>query len=117
VFDQVEKSSLPRHMRLPSDLRADLWSAFRRREVRDFIIEMCAGYEDTLPELAAQYSHIACPTLIMWGEREKHFGLAQAQRLRAIIPGVELHIVPDGWHWMALHCADEIVAHIRSIIG
>lgn len=114
VFERAERSSLPRHMRLPRDVRDDLWTAFRSGDVRDFIIQMCADYERALPELAALYGRIACPTLILWGERDKHFGLAQARRLHASIPGAELHIVPGGQHWMAWHRPDEIAARIRA---
>ena len=51
VFRRAERTFLPRGDRLPADLRADLWDAFRRPEVRAFIAKMCAGYQGTLPRL------------------------------------------------------------------
>jgi 3-oxoadipate enol-lactonase len=116
VFDRVEKSSLPRHLRLPADVRDDLWTAFRSSEVRDFIIQMCVGYEQALPTLAGLYGRIVCPTLILWGERDEHFGLGQARRLRTSIPEAELDIVPEGQHWMAWYRPDEIAARIRGFL-
>ena len=71
VFDRVEKSSLPRHLRLPTDVRDDLWTAFHSSEVRDFIIQLCAGYEQALPALAALYGRIVCPTLVLWGRMRR----------------------------------------------
>jgi pimeloyl-ACP methyl ester carboxylesterase len=117
VFDQVEKSSLPRQVRLPANMREDLWLAFRNGRVRDFIIRMCAEYEQGLPTLTTQYNRITCPTLILWGERDKHFGLGQAHRLQRSIPGAELQIVPGGQHWMAWHRPEEIAARIRIFTG
>lgn len=117
LFDRAESSSLPRRVRLPRDVRNDLWAAFRRRDVREYITQMCADYERELPALTALYGRIACPTLVLWGERDKHFGLAQARRLQASIPGAELHIVPGGQHWMAWHCAGEVAACLRAFAG
>src|SRR5262249_58656971 len=67
VYHRAEWTFLPRGVRLPPALRADLWASFRRPEVRRFIIRMCAGYQGTLPRLAALYPQITCPPLILWG--------------------------------------------------
>lgn len=114
VFDRVVRSSLLRNEHLALDVRSDLWSAFRRGEVRDFIIQMCAGYEKILPMLSAHYGRIECPTLILWGEGDKHFGLDQARRLGRSIPEAELQIIPGGQHWMAWSHPREIAARIRA---
>ena len=117
VFDRVERSSLPRYTRLPRDVRNDLWKAFQRGEVRDFIVEMCAGYEEALPQLAALYGGITCPTLILWGEHNAHFGPAHARRLYTSIPGATLQIVSGGRHWMVWSRPEEIATHIRAFAG
>src|SRR6185503_12756656 len=38
VFSRAQRTFLPRGMRLPPELREDLWETFRRADVRDFII-------------------------------------------------------------------------------
>ena len=57
VFRRAERTFLPRGVHLPPELRADLWSAFRRPEVRAFIAKMCAGYQGTLPQLRRAVWH------------------------------------------------------------
>lgn len=110
VFARAQRTFLPRGLRLPSDLRADLWEAFRRSEVRDFIIRMCAGYQGSLSRLPALYATIARPTLILWGANDRHFPAVHADRLHAAIPGSRLQVLPGAGHWMAWDRADQ-VAH------
>jgi pimeloyl-ACP methyl ester carboxylesterase len=116
VFYRAERTFLPRGVRLPAALRADLWEGFRRGEVRRFISKMCAGYQGTLPRLPELYGRITCPTLVLWGECDKHFPPVQAERLHAAIPGSHLQVVPGGEHWMVWHCADEVAERIRDFL-
>jgi pimeloyl-ACP methyl ester carboxylesterase len=97
---------------LPADVRADLWRHFQRRAGRDFIIRMCAGYEGTLPRLASLYESIRVPVRIVWGERDRHFPLAQGERLHERIPGSTLRVIPGGGHWMVWDCAAEVAQAI-----
>src|SRR5207247_4068854 len=112
VFRRAEWTFLPRGIRLPRAMRADLWECFRRAEVRRFIIRMCAGYQGTLPRLPALYPRITCPTLILWGERDRHFPPAHAERLHTLIPGSHLEIVPAAEHWMAWYLAAEVARRV-----
>ncbi len=98
---------------LSGALRADFWQSFRRFAVRDHIARMCGGYQGSLPRLPALYPRIRCPTLVLWGERDKHFPLAHAARLHAAIEGSRLEVLPGGEHWMAWHAADEVALRIR----
>jgi pimeloyl-ACP methyl ester carboxylesterase len=116
VFRRAEWSFLPLGVRLPPALRADMWESFRRPEVRRFIIRMCAGYQGTLPRLAALYPQIACPTLLLWGERDRHFPPAHAERLHALIPASRLEILPDAEHWMPWYRAEEVAARIADFV-
>jgi pimeloyl-ACP methyl ester carboxylesterase len=112
VFRRAEKTSLPAGQVLSNALRADLWESFRRKEVREFIVKMCAAYQGTLPRLPELYSQIVSPTLVLWGERDKHFPPAQARQLHQDITGSELCIVPDAEHWMAHYLADIVANEI-----
>jgi pimeloyl-ACP methyl ester carboxylesterase len=116
VFWRAERTFLPRGVRLPPELRADLWGAFRRPEVRAFIAKMCAGYQGTLPRLAELYPTIAAPTLILWAGRDPHFPVAHAERLHAAIPGSRLEILRDAGHWMPWHRAAEVASRIRAFL-
>jgi pimeloyl-ACP methyl ester carboxylesterase len=112
IFHRATTTFLPRGAQLEPDVRGDFWSAFRELPVRRFISKMCAGYQGTLPQLPAMYQQVACRTLVLWAEHDKHFPLRQAQRLQATIPAAELEIVPGGTHWMVLQRADEIAARV-----
>jgi pimeloyl-ACP methyl ester carboxylesterase len=112
VFRRAERTFLPRAVPLAEELRRDFWEAFRRPQVRAFIIKMCAGYQATLPRLPELYRQIACPTLLLWGGRDKHFPPVQAERLAATLRDAELRVLPDGHHWMAWHLADEVAQEV-----
>ena len=114
VFHRAERTFLPPGVSLPADLRADLWNAFKRSEVRGFIARMCAGYQGTLPRLPDLYSRIACPTLVLWAERDKHFPPSHAERLSRAIPESKLEIISQAEHWMPWYLADKVEAAVRA---
>lgn len=114
VFRRAVATSLPRGVALPAELRDDFWTAFRRSDVRAFISKMCAGYQGTLPRLAELYPRIACPTLLLWGERDRHFPPAHGARLRDLVPGARLEVLAGAEHWMAWHRAEDVA---RAIAG
>jgi pimeloyl-ACP methyl ester carboxylesterase len=117
VFRRAERTFLPRGVRLPAELRADFWGAFRRPEVRAFIAKMCAGYQGTLPRLPELYRTIAAPTLALWAGRDQHFPPAHAERLHATIPGSRLQVLPDAEHWMPWHVAEEVAGRIGAFLA
>jgi 2-hydroxy-6-oxonona-2,4-dienedioate hydrolase len=117
VFIRAERTFLPRGVKLPSDLRADLWRGFSQVEVRRFIVRMCAGYQATLPRLPELYARIQTPTLVMWGEHDRHFPPAHAEKLHQAIAGSELRIIPGGEHWMQWYLAEPLAQEIISFSG
>jgi pimeloyl-ACP methyl ester carboxylesterase len=117
VFRRATRTFLPPGVHLPPDLRADLWTAFRRPEVREFIAKMCAGYQGTLPRLSELYCKIATPTLVLWAGRDKHFPVAHAERLHAALPDSQLNVLPGAEHWMPWYCADEIATSIEAFLA
>ncbi|HEU4390188.1 MAG TPA: alpha/beta hydrolase [Blastocatellia bacterium] len=114
VFHRAEKTFLPAGLSLPSDLRLDMWGAFKSAEVRKFIGRMCAGYQGTLPRLPELYSRISCPTLILWAEHDKHFPLSHAERLNAAIPNSKLEVIDKGQHWMPWYLAEKVEAAVST---
>jgi pimeloyl-ACP methyl ester carboxylesterase len=117
VFKRAEQTFLPKGMHLPRDLREDMWAAFRRKEVREFIIRMAGGYQGTLHKLPQLYSQITCPTLVLWGQHDRHFPPAHAKQLHAAIPDSRLEIIAGAEHWMAWYRADEVGERIRGFLG
>ncbi len=114
VFNRAERTFLPPWVSLPRELRSDLWRAFQRVEVRKFISRMCAGYQATLPRLPELYSRITCPTLILWGENDKHFPPAHGERLHRMISASRLSIVPQAEHWMVYYLAEKVASAIKG---
>jgi len=108
VFFRARRTFLSVRSSLPTEIASDLWKSFRRNEVRQFISRMCAGYEGSLPNLPLRYSKIKCPTLILWGEQDKHFPISHAQRLHKAVSGSELEILAGAWHWMIWEHADRV---------
>jgi pimeloyl-ACP methyl ester carboxylesterase len=117
VFRRAVRTSLPGGVRLDAELRADLWRCFRRPEVRAFVARMCAGYQGTLRRLAPLYAEVACPTLVLWGERDRHFPPAHARGLHAAVPGSRLRILPGAEHWMAWYAAEAVAAEIAAFLA
>lgn len=93
---------------LPRAVRDELWHQFARRDAREFIIRMCAGYQGALPKLATMYDRISVPVTIVWGARDHHFPPIQAERLHERIAGSTLTIIEGGEHWMAWSRAREV---------
>ena len=116
VFWRAEKSFLPRHFRLTSDLRSDIWQSFSQNDVRFFIARLCAGYQGTLMQLPDVYKKIVCPTLVLWGEQDQHFPPNHARRLNALVPGSSLEIIPGAKHWMPWYLADSVAQSIRTFL-
>jgi pimeloyl-ACP methyl ester carboxylesterase len=117
VFKRAEMTFLPRRMKLPFELRADLWRSFSQSEVRSFIARLCAGYQGTLERLPELYKTITCPTLVLWGEHDQHFPPEHARRLHDAIRGSSLQIIPEAEHWMAWYLADTVAESIREFIA
>lgn len=116
VFRRALATFVPAGVSLPAELRADLWSGFRRPEVRKMLAKMCAGYQGTLPRLAELYPQIRRPVLVLWAERDAHFPLEHAERLHALIPGSELAVLAGAGHWMVWDRAEEVAERMRPFL-
>jgi len=110
VFERAVRTSVA-----SIDIRDELWRQFRKREARDVIVRMCAGYEGTLPRLAALYPDIATPLHIVWGERDKHFPVAQADALHRAVAGSTLRIIEGARHWMVWDRAEDVAREITAV--
>jgi pimeloyl-ACP methyl ester carboxylesterase len=116
VFARALRTFLGSGTVLDDAEQRDMWESFRRREVREFIIRMCAGYQGTLPHLTSLYPSIRTPTLLLWGECDKHFPPDHARRLKAVLPNARVEILPGAEHWMVLSKSAQVARCIAKTI-
>jgi pimeloyl-ACP methyl ester carboxylesterase len=117
VFLRAIRTSLPRSYRLPRELHDDLWECFRQREVRRFVVRLCAGYQGTLPKLKQSYPAIKAPSLFLWAGRDKHFPVSHGRKLGALVAKSQVEEIPEAEHWMALYLAEQVSARIARFLG
>jgi pimeloyl-ACP methyl ester carboxylesterase len=113
VFRRAEKTFLPPSVVLPEDVRQDFWSSFSQREVCSFISRMCAGYQGTLPRLPEFYSKVACPTLVLWGEKDRHFPPTHGERLHRLVANSSVEVIEGGEHWMVWHSSERVASSLE----
>jgi pimeloyl-ACP methyl ester carboxylesterase len=116
VFRRALRTFLSEYRRFSPDLTADFWGAFSRQDVRRFISKLCAGYQGSLSRLPELYPRITCPTLVLWGQQDRHFPLNHATRLHADISNSRLDVVENGEHWMMWERAGEVATRFREFL-
>jgi pimeloyl-ACP methyl ester carboxylesterase len=117
VFFRAIRTFLPRSYRLPQELLDDLWECFQQREVRHFVVRLCAGYQGSLPKLQQSYPAIKASSLFLWAGRDKHFPVAHGRELGALVPEAQVEEIPEAEHWMALYLAEQVSARISRFLG
>jgi pimeloyl-ACP methyl ester carboxylesterase len=116
VFRRALRTFLPGSYTMPPALRDDLWECFQQREVRRFVVRLCAGYQGTLPKLKILYPAIKTPSLFLWAERDKHFPVSHGRQLGTLVPKAQVEEIPDAEHWMALYLAEQVSARISRFL-
>ena len=117
VFFRAIRTFLPRSYRLLQALRDDLWECFQQREVRHFVVRLCAGYQGSLAKLQQWYPAIKASSLFLWAGRDKHFPVAHGRQLGALVPKAQVEEIPEAEHWMALYLAEQVSARISRFLG
>jgi pimeloyl-ACP methyl ester carboxylesterase len=51
---------------------------------------------------------VAAPTLVIWGERDPALGIELLDGLEALVPGVQIHRIPDASHWVQNEAPGEV---------
>ena len=116
VFERALRTFLPNGHAIDAHVRDDFWQAFRRPDVRAFIVRMCAGYQGTLQRVAHEYAGIAAPTLALWGARDAHFPPVHALRLKDQVRDAEVQIVEDGEHWLPLQAQHVFAERVAAFL-
>ena len=90
--------------------------------VRESVLRQSpAGYAAHCEALAAappaDHAAIRCPTLLVHGAEDPVAPVATAQRLRAVIAGARLEILPDTGHWPMLEAPARSAELLRELVS
>lgn len=86
-------------------LGADGQAAFYRQ-----IAQASQRYTDEIEPL---YPAIELPVLIAWGTEDTWIPVDRAHRLAELIPGAELHLIPDAGHLVQLDAPEHLTAVLQ----
>lgn len=111
VFRRASRT-FTKHYRsvIDEELENDLWVHFKKKEVRKYIVRMCAGYGAQLKKLPGYYQNIKCPVNLIWAEKGKHFSINHAYAFKEMCPQTEIISIKDAQHWMVLNMQEEIAS-------
>jgi pimeloyl-ACP methyl ester carboxylesterase len=56
----------------------------------------------------APMKRIAAPTLVIWGELDAALGVELLEGLEQVVPGVQVHRIPDASHWVQNEAPGEV---------
>jgi pimeloyl-ACP methyl ester carboxylesterase len=70
-----------------------------------------------MDETAALPPRVACPTHVVWGEEDRIFPVAQAERLAGAIPGATRAVLPGCGHAPNEERPEAFVAAVASFLG
>ena len=72
------------------------------------------GVEAMAPTLDAWRVHV--PTRVIWGERDRALLPGLLDGLEEFVPGVDIHRIPEGTHWIAHEFPERVNQLIREFI-
>jgi pimeloyl-ACP methyl ester carboxylesterase/uncharacterized protein (DUF362 family) len=117
VYAQCKSTFLNSGDHWPGALDDDFLRAFRRKANGQFLAELCADVEASFETLPTLYWQLETPTLTLWGEREAHFPLEQAERFTALVDSARLSVVEGGGHWMPFTHAEAVAEAIHTFLS
>jgi pimeloyl-ACP methyl ester carboxylesterase len=99
-----------------SDLVATVAATLRDPQSRQTLVRALKRLEQW--RLAQrQLGGIRTPTLLIWGEHDRWYGLPQAERLRHAIPGSQLATLPVAGHGLTIERPAELAALMRQYLA
>jgi pimeloyl-ACP methyl ester carboxylesterase len=85
---------------------------------RRTFVEFFTNYHlPAVPELVAGLERIACPTAIIWGDRDRYIPFATARQLADRIPGATLTRLTGGDHYIMEERPDEVTAALLDLLA
>ncbi len=70
-----------------------------------------------ISKIQEKLSTITCPTLILWSDQDRWFPATDGEKLRALIPGSRLQILPNCGHDASAGCPEAINSAILEFLG
>lgn len=115
VFRRIKRTFTEHNgSEINEELENDLWMYFKKKEVRKYIVRMCAGYGAQLKKLPDYYQNIKCPVTLIWAEKGKHFSIQHAHAFKELCPQTRIVSIKNAQHWMVLKRQKEIADIIKS---
>jgi len=115
VFRRAKRTFITSYRsNIDKELEKDLWLHLKKKEVRSYIVRMCAGYSAQLKKLPTYYQNIKCPVKLIWAEKGKHFSIKHAYAFKELCPQTEIVCIKNAQHWMVLNMQAEIARAIFS---
>lgn len=105
--------------RLPPDLWRLHWSLMTPRR-KQIAVDVIAGLKDNLdwfPRYQAYLREHQPPTLIVWGPKDGYMPEPSARAYLRDLPEAELHLLPDGGHWLLETHLDEVTRLMRDFLS
>lgn len=105
--------------RIPPDLWRLHWSLMTTRR-QQIAVDVIAGLKDNLdwfPRYQAYLREHQPPTLIVWGPKDGYMPEPSARAYLRDLPQAELHLLPDGGHWLLETHLDEVVRLMRDFLS
>ena len=102
VFWRAKHTFMKNVLVLDPQVENDLWDSFKKKEVREYIIRMCAAYGAQLKKLPDYYKNITCPVQLIWAKNGKHFSINHPHAFKKICTQTKVISIKDAEHWMVL---------------
>jgi pimeloyl-ACP methyl ester carboxylesterase len=105
--------------RIPPDLWRLHWSLMTPRR-KEIALDVIAGLKDNLawfPRYQAYLREHQLPTLIVWGPKDGYMPEPSARAYLRDLPAAELHLLPDGGHWLLETHLDEVTGLMRDFLS
>ena len=84
---------------MPSELIDSIWDCWDAGTGRAVLALYRHADPDLLAAAGRNLDRLACPSLVVWGERDPYLGTKFAQALADALPNSELDLVQGAGHW------------------
>ncbi len=105
--------------RIPPDLWRLHWSLMTPRR-KQIAVDVIAGLKENLdwfPRYQAYLREHQPPTLIVWGPKDGYMPEPSARAYLRDLPKAELHLLPDGGHWLLETHLDKVTQLMRDFLS
>jgi pimeloyl-ACP methyl ester carboxylesterase len=105
--------------RVSPDLWTLHWRLMDTPERRENVVRLFEDQANTLDRFAVQREYLGRhrpPTLVVWGPQDGYMPAEAARAYLRELPDAELHLVPDGGHWLLETHLDVVAPLVRDFL-